>query len=39
VEGLIGIATIPATILGGVLWQYGFMKEVLLIPSCWKSWL
>ena len=32
VEGLIGIATIPATILGGVLWQYGFMREVLLIP-------
>jgi MFS family permease len=32
VEGLMGIATIPATILGGVLWQYGFMREVLLIP-------
>lgn len=32
VEGLMGIATIPATILGGFLWQYGFMREVLLIP-------
>jgi MFS family permease len=32
VEGLLNIATIPATILGGILWQLGFMREVLLIP-------
>lgn len=32
VEGLLNIANIPATILGGVLWQLGFMREVLLIP-------
>ena len=32
VEGLLHIATIPATILGGILWQLGFMREVLLIP-------
>jgi len=31
-EGLISMATIPATILGGFLWQYGYMREVLLIP-------
>jgi MFS family permease len=31
-EGFTNIATIPATILGGILWQLGFMKEVLLIP-------
>jgi len=32
VEGLLHITTIPATILGGMLWQLGFMREVLLIP-------
>jgi MFS family permease len=32
VEGLLSIATIPATILGGIFWQLGFMREVLLIP-------
>ncbi len=25
-------SVIPATILGGFLWQQGFMTEVLLIP-------
>ena len=32
VEGLMSVATIPATIIGGILWQYGLMREVLLIP-------
>ena len=32
VEGLFGLAAIPASILGGVLWQQGYMMEVLLIP-------
>ncbi len=31
-EGLIGISAIPAAILGGILWQYGLMIEVLLLP-------
>jgi MFS family permease len=31
-EGIIGLAAIPASILGGILWQQGFMKEVLFIP-------
>ncbi|MCK4953479.1 MFS transporter, partial [Candidatus Bathyarchaeota archaeon] len=32
VEGLMWISRIPATILGGILWQQGFMIEVLLLP-------
>ena len=32
IGGLINAATIPATILGGILWQQGFMTEVLLLP-------
>lgn len=32
VEGLMNFAQIPSTILGGVLWQQGFMLEVLLLP-------
>jgi MFS family permease len=32
VEGLMNLSTIPANILGGVLWQAGFMREVLLLP-------
>ena len=32
IEGLMNVSTIPATILGGILWQYGFMKEALLLP-------
>jgi len=32
VEGLMNISTIPASILGGILWQQGFMTEVLLLP-------
>lgn len=32
VEGLMNVSTIPATILGGILWQQGFMREVLLLP-------
>lgn len=31
-EGLMNVSAIPATIIGGILWQYGFMKEVLLLP-------
>jgi len=33
IEGLLmSVSTIPATTLGGILWKYGFMIEVLLIP-------
>lgn len=32
VEGLCNLATVPASILGGMLWQQGFMTEVLLLP-------
>jgi len=32
VEGLISISAVPAAILGGLLWQYGLMIWVLLIP-------
>ncbi len=29
---LFGILSFPASILGGIMWQYGLMKEVLLLP-------
>ena len=32
IEGLMNVSTIPATFLGGVLWQYGLMIEALLLP-------
>jgi MFS family permease len=32
IEGLMGLSTIPASILGGVLWQQGLMAEVMLLP-------
>jgi MFS family permease len=32
IEGLMSLSTIPASILGGVLWQQGLMTEVLLLP-------
>ena len=32
IEGLLRLASIPATMLGGILWQQGFMTEVLLLP-------
>ncbi|MCW4035662.1 MAG: MFS transporter [Candidatus Bathyarchaeota archaeon] len=32
IEGLMSIMSIPATLLGGILWQYGFMTETLLLP-------
>jgi MFS family permease len=32
IEGLMNIATVPATIIGGILWQQGFMAEVLFLP-------
>jgi MFS family permease len=32
IEGLFGLASIPASILGGILWQQGFMIQVLLFP-------
>jgi hypothetical protein len=32
IRGLIELSTIPATIIGGILWQQGFMMEVLLLP-------
>ncbi len=32
IEGLLGLASIPGSILGGFLWQQGFMMHVLLIP-------
>ena len=32
VEGLLNISTIPASLVGGLLWARGFMVEVLLFP-------
>ena len=33
IEGLcMSASAIPATILGGILWQHGLMREVLLLP-------
>jgi MFS family permease len=32
IEGIMNISTIPASVLGGFLWQQGYMMEVLLIP-------
>ena len=32
IEGLMNLSTIPASILGGFLWQQGLKVEVLLIP-------
>jgi MFS family permease len=32
VEGFMSIFSIPATFLGGVMWEYGYMREVLLLP-------
>ncbi len=32
IEGLIGLAAIPASILGGILWQQGLMVQVLFAP-------
>ena len=37
IEGLISIMAIPATLLGGILWQYGFMTENLLLPIFLES--
>jgi MFS family permease len=30
--GLFGILSFPASMLGGIIWQQGLMKEVLLLP-------
>lgn len=32
IEGIMNITAIPASFLGGFLWQKGFMIEVLLLP-------
>jgi hypothetical protein len=32
IEGLFGLAAIPASILGGILWQGGYVMQALLIP-------
>lgn len=32
IEGLFGLASVPASILGGILWQQGYQMYVLLIP-------
>ncbi len=32
IEGLLNITTIPASYIGGILWERGFMTEVLMIP-------
>ncbi len=32
IEGLFGLASIPASVLGGILWQRGLMVQVLLAP-------
>lgn len=32
IEGLFNLASIPASVLGGILWQQGFMIQVLLLP-------
>lgn len=32
IEGLMNVSTIPASILGGFLWQQGFKTDVMIIP-------
>jgi hypothetical protein len=32
IEGLMNLSTIPASILGGFLWQQGFRTEVMIMP-------
>ena len=32
IEGLLNASSFPVSILGGILWQQGFMIEVLLLP-------
>lgn len=32
IESLLGLTSIPASLLGGLLWQSGFVTEVLLLP-------
>ena len=32
VEGLLNISVIPASLLGGLLWERGLMIHVLLLP-------
>jgi len=32
IEGVMGLSTIPASIIGGLMWESGFMVEVLLLP-------
>lgn len=32
IEGLMNLSTIPASVVGGILWQRGLMTEVLLLP-------
>jgi MFS family permease len=32
IEGLLNLSMIPASILGGVLWQQGYKMEVMIIP-------
>jgi MFS family permease len=31
IEGLFGLASVPAAILGGILWQQGYQMQILLI--------
>lgn len=32
VEGVMNIVTVPATIIGGLLWQQGYLRTVFIIP-------
>jgi hypothetical protein len=32
IDGIVQASYIPATFLGGILWQQGFMVETLLLP-------
>ena len=32
IEGLLNITAIPASLVGGLLWERGFTMEVMLLP-------
>ena len=39
IEGLMNIATVPANIIGGILWQQGFMIQILLLPILLEAFI
>jgi len=39
IEGLFNLASIPGSILGGILWQRGFIMHVLLMPILLEAFI